>query len=199
MFNMNNIDKSIVNLIVICEKYGVEVAFAHTDAVYPSELPNNKFINEFYEKNNPVNCTLDMGSSLLKLFRMEELLKKQEGYRWLAGDEKKTLLQTWSFDHVVIADDIGGGKPIIAEIREDTTLIYGSYDGSEPFFIASSLSNLINALSSIVDIINHKYKVYEIYDENEEIVEDFKVDFFKSLESILNEECSKNLFDYLYG
>lgn len=196
---MNDIDENIIALTSTCEKHNITVEFTHTEIAYPNDLPSNKDLEFFYKKNNPIRCTLDMGGSLLKLFRLEELLQKQKGYRWLANSEGKEVIPSWNVNHIVIADDIGGGKPIIAEIEKDTMSIYASYDGLEPFFIAKSLGSFISALGLILDMINTKYEVYEIYDENEEILENFKIDFFKSLKSVLDNEGSENLFDYFYG
>ncbi len=196
---MNNIDESIHSLMSVCVRHAIEVEFRHTDMDYPDELPSNKYLKEFYKTNNPVNFTLDMGGSLIELFSLEDLLKKQMGYRWLSPDEGKKIIPTWNLDHVVIADDIGGGKPIIAEIKKDRMPIYASCDGLEPFFITDSLDQFIDALSSITDVINSKYNVYDIYDENEEIKNCFRIDFIETLKSILSMESSKNLFYYFYG
>lgn len=90
---MNNIDESIHSLMSVCVRHAIEVEFRHTDMDYPDELPSNKYLKEFYKTNNPVNFTLDMGGSLIELFSLEDLLKKQMGYRWLSPDEGKRLFQ----------------------------------------------------------------------------------------------------------
>ncbi|STQ13468.1 Uncharacterised protein [Enterobacter cloacae] len=81
---------------------------------HPTYLVQQMLIT--YIKNyNPEQLKIETGFTPIKIHSVSELSKAQNGYEYLPNN------------YLVIGDDLGGGKPIIAVVDEGNTSIYASY------------------------------------------------------------------------
>ena len=197
---MDEFDKDIEKLIATCQKYSIPATFAKSELSMPPNLPSSQEINYFYANFNPILFKIETGGSPLKLFAINDLYGKQTGYRWDAGgDGSSSINPRWNSSHLVIGDDVGGGKPIIANCGLSNTPIYAAYDVVKPFEISSSFRDFIISTYELIEILYGKYDIFEIYDEDEVIRSDFERDLMNSMIKILGKENSERFFDYQYG
>ena len=176
---MNEIEKALKKLIITCKKYSLLGSFsavADLDNAFPSNLPRSKEVEFLYENYNPEKLKIETGYMPIKLHSVSELLKAQSGYEYLPDN------------YLVIGDDLGGGKPIIAVIDEGSSSVYASYDVIEPFQIASSLSGFIFSLAELIDLVYGHYDIFDIADDNDEVKDDFIDELRKRIVPLIGNE-----------
>lgn len=113
--------------------------------------------------------------------------KVQSGYEYLPDN------------YLVIGDDLGGGKPIIAVVDEGNTSIYASYDVVEPFKIADNLSGFLLSLTELIDLVYGYYDIFDIADDNDEVKKDFMDELKVRVVPFIGDENFNAFYDYFYG
>ncbi|CAH5563096.1 hypothetical protein [Enterobacter roggenkampii] len=187
---VNEIEKGLKQLIVICNKYSLSGSFSTVndlDNAFPSNLPRSTEVEFLYKNYNPEKLKIEIGFTPIKLHSVSELLKANSGYEYLPDN------------YLVIGDDLGGGKPIIAVIDDGSASVSAGYDVIEPFQIASSLSGFIYSLAELIDLGYGKYDIFDIADDNDEVKDDFIDELRKRVVPILGNEGFNAFYDYFYG
>ena len=187
---VNEIEKALKQLIVICNKYSLSGSFSNVndlDNAFPPNLPRSTEVEFLYENYNPEKLKIETGFTPIKLHSVSELLKAQNGYEYVPNN------------YLVIGDDLGGGKPIIAVVDEGNTSIYASYDVIEPFKIAGSLSGFIFSLAELIDLVYGQYDIFDIADDNDEVKDDFIDELRKRIVPLIGNEGFNAFYDYFYG
>lgn len=186
---INEIEKALKQLIFICNKYSLSGIFSTVndlDNAFPSNLPRSTEVEFLYENYNPEKLKIETGFTPIKLHSVSELLKAQSGYEYLPEN------------YLVIGDDLGGGKPIIAVIDEGNTSAYASYNLVEPFQIAGSLSGFIFSLAELIDVVYGQYDIFDIADDNDEVKDDFIDELRKRIMPLIGNENFDAFYDYFY-
>lgn len=129
---------------------------------------------------------------------MAALNKAQTGYRWINSIDGPVLSDEWPSQHVVIMDDMGGGKPIIAVTNTYATPVFASYDVVEPFQIAESLADFIFALSRLIDIVYGEFDIFDVADDDG-ISTAFMARLNSEITPVLGEANKDRFVDYFYG
>ncbi|CAH3391207.1 hypothetical protein AI2710V1_1211 [Enterobacter cloacae] len=187
---VNEIEKGLKQLIVICNKYSLSGSFSTVndlDNAFPSNLPRSTEVEFLYKNYNPEKLKIEIGFTPIKLHSVSELLKANSGYEYLPDN------------YLVIGDDLGGGKPIIAVIDDGSASVSAGYDVIEPFQIASSLSGFIYSLAELIDLGYGKYDIFDIADDNDEVKDDFIDELRKRVVPILGNVGFNAFYDYFYG
>lgn len=187
---VNEIEKALKQLIVICNKYSLSGSFSSVnelDNAFPSNLPRSTEVEFLYKNYNPEKLKIETGFMPIKIHSVSELSKAQSGYEYFPKN------------YLVFGDDLGGGKPIIAVIDERNTSVYASYDVIEPFKIAGSLSGFIFSLAEIIDLVYGQYDIFDIADDNGEVKDDFIDELRKRIVPLIGNEGFNAFYDYFYG
>lgn len=187
---VNEIEKALKQLIVICNKYSLSGSFStvnELDNAFPSNLPRSTEVEFLYKNYNPEKLKIETGFMPIKIHSVSELSKAQSGYEYFPKN------------YLVFGDDLGGGKPIIAVIDERNTSVYASYDVIEPFKIAGSLSGFIFSLAEIIDLVYGQYDIFDIADDNGEVKDDFIDELRKRIVPLIGNEGFNAFYDYFYG
>lgn len=186
----NEIEKALKQFIVICNKYSLPGSFSTVidlDNTFPSNLPRSTDVDFLYKNYNPENLKIETGFTPIKIHSVSELTKAQNGYEYLPDN------------YLVIGDDLGGGKPIIAVIDEGNSSVYASYDVIEPFQIASSLSGFIFSLAELIDLVYGHYDIFDIADDNDEVKDNFIDELRKRIVPLIGNENFNAFYNYFYG
>lgn len=165
---------------------------------WPSELPGSAELDVFYSEYEPRGVRIETGFTPLRLFDMAALNKAQTGYRWINSIDGPVLSDEWPSQHVVIMDDMGGGKPIIAVTNTYATPVFASYDVVEPFQIAESLADFIFALSRLIDIVYGEFDIFDVADDDG-ISTAFMARLNSEITPVLGEANKDRFVDYFYG
>ena len=187
---VNEIEKALKQLIVICNKYSLSGSFSTVndlDNAFPSNLPRSTEVEFLYKNYNPEKLKIETGFTPIKLHSVSELLKANSGYEYLPDN------------YLVIGDDLGGGKPIIAVIDDGSASVSAGYDVIEPFQITSSLSGFIYSLAEPIDLGYGKYDIFDIADDNDEVKGDFIDELRKRIAPLIGNEGFNAFYDYFYG
>lgn len=187
---VNEIEKALKQLIVICTKYSLSGSFSTVsdlDNTFPSNLPRSTDVDFLYKNYNPENLKIETGFTPIKIHSVSELTKAQNGYEYLPDN------------YLVIGDDLGGGKPIIAVIDEGNSSVYANYDVIEPFQIASSLSGFIFSLAELVDLVYGHYDIFDIADDNDEVKDNFIDELRERIVPLIGNENFNAFYNYFYG
>ncbi|WP_271827888.1 hypothetical protein [Commensalibacter communis] len=158
----------------------------------PSYLHNNDILIELYNQFDLSNLIVETGMSSLSFIDYSNLKQRNNTYSFSSLQEK---------DYIILIEKVGGGEPILLNFRENVSpVIYATYDVFEPFKIADNLSQFINALTVIVDIVYNEYAIYEIYtnDDCDELKPDILPKVKMKLFPILGENAG-NFMKYFYG
>jgi hypothetical protein len=99
-------------------------------------------------------------------------------------------------NYLVIGDDLGGGKPIIAVIDEGNTSVYAGYDAIEPFKIAGSLSGFIFSLAELIGLVYGQHEVFDIVDNNDEVKDGFVDELRERIVPLIGNENFNAFYDY---
>ena len=187
---VNEIEKALKQLFVICNKYSLSGSFSTVsdlDNTFPSNLPRSSDIDYLYKNYNPEKLKIETGFTPIKIHSVNELSKAQSGYEYLPDN------------YLVIGDDLGGGKPIIAVIDEGSSSVYAGYDVVEPFQIASSLSGFIFSLAELIDLVYGQYNIFDIADDNEEVKHNFINELRERIVPLIGNENFNAFYNYFYG
>ncbi|WP_257286978.1 hypothetical protein [Enterobacter cloacae] len=187
---MNEIEKALKQLIVICNKYSLSGSFSNVndlDNAFPPNLPRSTEVEFLYENYNPEKLKIETGFTPIKLHSVSEHLKAQDGYEYLPNN------------YLVIGDDLGGGKPIIAVVDEGNTPVYASYDVIEPFKIADSLCGFIFSLAELIDLVYGQYDIFDIADDNDEVKNGFINELRERIVPLIGNENFNAFYNYFYG
>lgn len=187
---VNEIEKALKQFIVICNKYSLSGSFSTVsdlDNTFPSNLPRSTDVDFLYKNYNPENLKIETGFTPIKIHSVSELTKAQNGYEYLPDN------------YLVIGDDLGGGKPIIAVIDEGNSSVYASYDVIEPFQIASSLSGFIFSLAELIDLVYGYYDIFDIADDNDEVKDNFIDELRERIVPLIGNENFNAFYNYFYG
>jgi hypothetical protein len=187
---VNEIEKALKQFIVICNKYSLSGSFSTVsdlDNAFPSNLPRSTDVDFLYKNYNPENLKIETGFTPIKIHSVNELTKAQSGYEYLPDN------------YLVIGDDLGGGKPIIAVIDEGNSSVYASYDVIEPFQIASSLSGFIFSLAELIDLVYGHYDIFDIADNNDEVKDNFIDELRERIVPLIGNENFNAFYNYFYG
>lgn len=198
---MIDIDDALKELIAVHAKHKIPGRFLASNDVlirWPSELPRSAELDVFYSKYEPCEVKIETGLTPLKLLDMVELKKAQTGYRWINTTGGPVLSDEWPHQDLVIMDDVGGGKPVIAVTNTETTPVFASYDGVEPFQIAESLASFILALSKLIDIVYGEFDIFDISDDDG-VSTTFMARLSTEITPILGESNRDRFVDYFYG
>ena len=186
----NEIEKALKQFIVICNKYSLSGSFSTVsdlDNTFPSNLPRSTDVDFLYKNYNPEKLRIETGFTPIKIHSVSELTKAQNGYEYLPDN------------YLVIGDDLGGGKPIIAVIDEGNSSVYASYDVIEPFQIASSLSGFIFSLAELIDLVYGHYDIFNIADDNDEVKDNFIDELRERIVPLIGNENFNAFYNYFYG
>ncbi|MDR0175749.1 hypothetical protein [Enterobacter sichuanensis] len=187
---MRGIKEALKQLAAICKKYSLSGSFSTVsdlDNTFPSNLPRSTDIDFLYKNYNPENLKIETGFTPIKIHSVSELTKAQSGYEYLPDN------------YLVIGDDLGGGKPIIAVIDEGNSSVYASYDVIEPFQIASSLSGFIFSLAELIDLVYGHYDIFDIADDNDEVKDNFIDELRERIVPLIGNENFNAFYNYFYG
>ncbi|WP_259567952.1 hypothetical protein [Enterobacter sichuanensis] len=187
---VNEIEKALKKFIIICNKYSLSGSFSTVsdlDNTFPSNLPRSTDVDFLYKNYNPENLKIETGFTPIKIHSVNELTKAQNGYEYLPDN------------YLVIGDDLGGGKPIIAVIDEGNSSVYASYDVIEPFQIASSLSGFIFSLAELIDLVYGHYDIFDIADDNDEVKDNFIDELRERIVPLIGNENFNAFYNYFYG
>ncbi|MEP9307182.1 hypothetical protein ABKU01_03005 [Enterobacter cloacae] len=187
---VNEIEKALKQLIVICNKYSLSGSFSNVndlDNAFPPNLPRSTEVGFLYENYNPEKLKIETGFTPIKLHSVSELLKAQNGYEYLPNN------------YLVIGDDLGGGKLIIAVVDEGNTPVYASYDVIEPFKIADSLCGFIFSLAELIDLVYGQYDIFDIADDNDEVKHGFINELRERIVPLIGNENFNAFYNYFYG
>lgn len=187
---VNEIEKALKQFIIICNKYSLSGSFSTVsdlDNTFPSKLPRSIDIDFLYKNYNPENLKIETGFTPIKIHSVSELTRAQSGYEYLPDN------------YLVIGDDLGGGKPIIAVIDEENSSVYASYDVIEPFQIASSLSGFIFSLAELIDLVYGHYDIFDIADDNDEVKDNFIDELRERIVPFIGNENFNAFYNYFYG
>lgn len=187
---VNEIEKALKKFIIICNKYSLSGSFSTVsdlDNTFPSNLPRSTDVDFLYKNYNPEKLRIETGFTPIKIHSVSELTKAQNGYEYLPDN------------YLVIGDDLGGGKPIIAVIDEGNSSVYASYDVIEPFQIASSLSGFIFSLAELIDLVYGHYDIFDIADDNDEVKDNFIDELRERIVPLIGNENFNAFYNYFYG
>ncbi|WP_238136227.1 hypothetical protein [Enterobacter sichuanensis] len=187
---VNEIEKALKQFIIICNKHSLSGSFSTVsdlDNTFPSNLPRSTDVDFLYKNYNPEKLRIETGFTPIKIHSVSELTKAQNGYEYLPDN------------YLVIGDDLGGGKPIIAVIDEGNSSVYASYDVIEPFQIASSLSGFIFSLAELIDLVYGHYDIFDIADDNDEVKDNFIDELRERIVPHIGNENFNAFYNYFYG
>ncbi|GAA3589281.1 hypothetical protein GCM10023078_16180 [Gibbsiella greigii] len=189
---MSKINEALNKLISTLNTYSITGIDSKTLPDDLSDLIKNKikssdYLLEFYSKVKPNNIKIETGYSPIKIFSLDTITAAQSGY------------QSFSNDSLVIADDFGGGKPIIAITSDFHTPIYANYDTGKPFKIADDFISFILCLAETIDIIYGSFNIFDIADNDDAIKVEFVDELKSRVESIIGISNFASWLDYLYG
>ena len=194
---MNTIASGMENLIAQHRAYALSGQFSPGSVSWPWAGPANPDILAFYRHYNPVDVLIETGLTPLRFHNTATLAAAQTAYS-PRGNEALPPAH-WPVNSLVIMDDIGGGRPIIAELRSEQTLIWAQHEAGTLLRIAASLPALLHALAAMVDLIYGKYQIFEVFDADGEVSGAFSEDFCSATSPFLGAEGSLHFFEYLYG
>lgn len=187
---VNEIEKALKKLLAICNKYSLSGSFSTVSDLgntFPSNLPRSTDVDFLYKNYNPEKLKIETGFTPIKIHSVSELTKAQSGYEYLPDN------------YLVIGDDLGGGKPIIAVIYEGSSSVYAGYDVIEPFQIASSLSGFICSLAEFIDLVYGHYDIFDIADDNDEVKDDFIDELRERIVPLIGNDNFNAFYNYFYG
>lgn len=187
---MIEIEKSLRKFVSTCKKHAIFGSFGaidDLDNLFPANLLHSTEMDYFYKKYNPEKLKIETGFTPIKIYSVTELAKAQSGYTY------------FPVNYIVIGDDYGGGKPIIAIVDGKLTTIYANYDVGVPLKIADSFSSFILSLTELIDLVYGDYNIFDIADDNDEVNKDFIAELKKRIVPLIGTENFIAFYDYFYG
>lgn len=199
---MEDLNRASTSLKAVHKKNGLPGSFERKENIgtmWPASLPHSPEIDIYFENLNPLGVHIETGFTPLDLIEFDKLERAQLGYRWVKGANEKERITEWPAHYLVFMDGSGGGKPIIADTSAAETPIYASYDAAKPFKIADSHAQFLLALAELVEIVYEQYEIFEIADEEDNIIPEFSDELENKIMPILGKENFENFYDYFYG
>jgi hypothetical protein len=198
---MSGIGHAAAELARVHNKYNLSGGFqsrAQVSAKWSSTLGRSVELDDFYNDYEPVDVKIETGFTPLKLFSLDSIEKGQVGYKWVNVESAVKLNKEWNHAFVVIMDDSGGGKPVIAVTNVKSTPVYASYSAVSPFKVSDSLADFVFALAKLVEIVYGEFNVFEISDDDG-LNSLFVARMNDEISPLLGEENFERFFDYFYG
>lgn len=198
---MSDIEIALKELSAVHAKYNLSGQFFASNDVsvrWPAELPHSTELDVFYNGYEPDGVKIETGLTPLKLFDMVALRQAQIGYRWINTTDGALLSDEWPAQDLVIMDDMGGGKPVIAVTNVEKTPVFASYDVVEPFQIAESLADFILALSRLIDVVYGEFNIFDVSDDDG-VSDAFMARLNSEIGPILGEDNRSRFVGYFYG
>ncbi|MFJ8100514.1 hypothetical protein [Lysinibacillus sp. NPDC096212] len=215
---MKQIENSILKFIQTMNKYPQEESpvVKNGGVRYKSELVKLQVdekiyfspeLNFFYERCEIIcdirhdghklkSTSIDLGNSSLSLWSPENLVYRQEGFRWIGTDLEDD--PEWNPFWLVIADK--NDDPVVVVTDKEGSPVMASYETGALFPIANSFSDFLDYLSITLELVQGKYNGEIIDDESCELLEGFIEDLKEMISKInKNDELVENFIDYLYG
>ncbi|KGT94593.1 hypothetical protein NG99_08240 [Erwinia typographi] len=187
---MSDIHNTLENFVDTCKKYSISGHFEvidDLDKIYPDNLPRSAEMDYFYKNYNPEELKIETGFTPIKIYGVTYLEKAQTGYGYLTDN------------YIVIGDDLGGGKPIIAVTDDKNTPIFANYDVGEPFRIADDFCDFVTSLTELIELVYGSYNIFDIADDNDEIKKDFTDKLKSAISPIIGDNNFNAFYDYFYG
>jgi hypothetical protein len=194
-----SLETAIKNYLDVHQRFGLKGQYLPSSQPWPIELPASTELDTFYRSYDPQGTKIETGFTPLRFLELAKLMEGQVGYRWHADDRNRARIESWPNEYLVIADDFGGGKPIIADTGSSGTRILAKYDTAKPFLIADSLAQFFEALAGLVTVVYGHFKVFDIVDENEELKGEFLQALEATVSPIVGEINYPGFADYFYG
>ncbi|MFK3909398.1 hypothetical protein ACI2KD_15215 [Pseudomonas monteilii] len=198
---MDTISDALKGLSAVHAKHKISGRFLASDDAstrWPPALPCSVELEAFYNQSEPHGVQIETGLTPLKLFDVTALEKAQTGYRWINTTRGLVSNDEWPAQYLVIIDDIGGGKPIMAVTNIKNTPVLASYDCVEPFKIADSLTDFISALTKLIDIVYDEFYIFDISNDDG-ISNTFMARVNNEIAPILGDDNRRRFVDYFYG
>lgn len=197
---MTGLENSLDDLLKTHTKYNLSGSFRKNNLVsWPHELPSSIELEYLYTNFSPLDIKIDTGFSPLKIISIHDLQTSQIGYRWVFKNNILERNDSWPAEYIVIADDFGGGKPIIAATNESGTPIYARYSSGNPFKIANNITDFLKALTMLIEIIYGHFNIFEMTDDNDDILPEFIQMIEKKITPIVGNENFDSFYEYFYG
>lgn len=199
---MNTLDGAIKEMLRVHKKFDIEGSFGNNSQIkskWPQGLPRSVETDYLFCSYEPVNIQFETGLTPICFLSLSTLNDGQSGYRWVGRSDKALRNENWSAQYLVFMDDIGGGKPIIADTGSPGTPILASYDAMEPFRIANSIADFLLAFAKTIEIVHGKFDVFDIYNEDDHISSRFVKMLYKDVRPLLGDEHFERFIDYFYG
>ncbi|WP_434136419.1 hypothetical protein [Pseudomonas luteola] len=198
---MKKIENSLNNLVLLHQKYQLNGGFQKNHEIeknWPKELPLSPELIFLYENFEPIGVKIETGIIPIIIFSASDLKGKQIGYKWQNEAGNLKYIRSWPAEFLVIAENVGGGNPIIAATESNGTSVYASIDASPAIRIANNLADFIDALAILIDIVYGEFEIFEVGDDDG-LYEDFIEKLQQRIEPLLGKENYRNFFDYFYG
>ncbi|MEW5547913.1 hypothetical protein [Pseudomonas soli] len=199
--NMAELSDALKALKNVHGKFGLPGTFisgGRAVSYWPVAIPISAELIEFYNECEPENVKFETGLTPLKLVGLDQLKGAQVGYRWSNTRSGHVLNPGWPQEYVVVMDDSGGGKPIVAVTDEAGTPVYASYDTLSPFKIAESMADFLLALAKLTEIVYGEYNVFDVFDDDG-VVDGFMERLEEDILPIVGLDNFNRFVDYFYG
>ncbi|WP_373293788.1 SMI1/KNR4 family protein [Paenibacillus albidus] len=198
---VENLEAALNELKATHRKFGLPGSFANRNNAslhFPAAIGKSKELEYLLNHYEPAGVKLETGFTPLKLWAVEGLERAQLGYRRVKDREGWIDNPEWPEEYVVFADDVGGGKPVIAVINREGTPVYAAHDAGQAFPIAASLADFVNALSAMISVVYGEFEIFEIGDDDG-LYPGFEQRFKEVVEPVLGAEYYEGFWDYFYG
>lgn len=198
---MNDIDDAMLELIRVHNKYCLPGSFrrrSQVDARWPSNLSRSVQLDYFFNNYEPVDVKLESGFTPIKFVNLDSLEKAQIGYKWTNIDTNTKLNEGGDHASVVVLDDSGGGKPLVAKTNIENTPVFASYGVVAPFRISDSLADFLNALAKLIEIVYGEFNIFDVSDDDG-LSSLFVARVEADISPLLGYKNFRGFFDYFYG
>lgn len=196
---MTNLSDAIQAIINAHQRYALRGSFGPTRQTWPAVLPSSTELLALYAQHAPQGVKIDTGIAPIRFLNLDALEESQVGYRWEDDASGRRASPKWNPAFIVFADDLGGGKPIIADTASPGTPIWANYDTGTPFQISGSLGDFLAALAVQIDVVYGSFAVFEVLDDNDEVKIEFLQHMRKEVLPILGNAFFDAYMDYFYG
>lgn len=199
---MSALDNSLNELRRVHKKFDLEGSFEtnrQANAKWPKTLAHSAETDYFYDNCEPVDVEIETGTTPICFFDLSKIEDAQVGYKWMGDSNKTEINEDWLDYYLVLMDDIGGGKPIIAITSTIGTPVWASYDAVDPFKIADTLADFFLAFAKLIEIVHGEYDIFGIYNDDDTLSTAFRERLIEEVSPLLGTENFERFFDYFYG
>lgn len=166
---------------------------------WPDNIPSSAELDYYLSRYQPNDILIETGFAPIIFWSIDQLQQALIGYRWVGMSEPFEESDTWPSHWVIIADDLGKGKPILVDTHQEGTPVYAGYDAGNPFLIASNLADFFTAMTAWIEVVYGSFDVFEITDDDSVVLPEFDAQLKAALEPILGAELFAHFYDYFYG